>query len=196
MSALLLFDVSDACSFSQCPECGAVLPSSKLVLNSQKGRGYRCNKCLQARIRRWRVANPKRTTMSNLLAQAKRRAAATGREFSLTLNDLEQKFTTRCPLLQIDLDWSYGSKGKHLDNSPSIDRFDNTLGYTRDNIWIISHRANWLKNSATLFEMNTLATNWVVLRSGLVSRLGVPDAVVSPQPLPQRRPVLTQPTLF
>lgn len=196
MSTLFLFDVSDTHSFSQCPECGIVLPSSKLILNRKKRRGHKCNACVQRRLKRWRIDHPRQVVLSNMLAQAKRRAAASGREFSLTLHDLQQKFTTRCPLLQIELDWGYGSKGKTLANSPSIDRLNNTLGYTPANTWIISYRANLLKCDATLDELNTIATNWVVLRSGLVSRLGAPDAISHPQPLPQRRPVLTQSTLF
>lgn len=39
------------------------------------------------------------------------------------------------------------------DNSPSIDRIDSTKGYTRDNIQIISWKANSIKRNASLEEL-------------------------------------------
>ncbi len=40
--------------------------------------------------------------------------------------------------------------------SPSLDRIDSTKGYTKGNIWVISNRANTLKNDATLSELKLL----------------------------------------
>ncbi len=37
-------------------------------------------------------------------------------------------------------------------NSPSIDRFDSNKGYTKDNIRIVSAKANALKSDGTLEE--------------------------------------------
>lgn len=42
------------------------------------------------------------------------------------------------------------------DDSPSIDRFDNALGYVKGNIRVISTRANLLKRDATVDEVRRL----------------------------------------
>ena len=41
--------------------------------------------------------------------------------------------------------------------APSIDRIDNTRGYVKDNIIIVSRRANILKKDATIDELRKLA---------------------------------------
>ena len=60
-----------------------------------------------------------------------------------------------CPLLGIPL---IPSEGRVSENSPCVDRIDNTKGYTKDNIWIISTRANRIKNDATLEELKLLTS--------------------------------------
>jgi hypothetical protein len=55
-----------------------------------------------------------------------------------------------CPVLGIPLVVGDGSA---KDNSPSIDRINPAGGYTKDNIRVISHRANTIKSNATIEEM-------------------------------------------
>lgn len=43
-----------------------------------------------------------------------------------------------------------------LNNRPSVDRFDNTRGYTDDNVRVISNRANLLKKDASVEEVKAL----------------------------------------
>lgn len=61
-----------------------------------------------------------------------------------------------CPLLNIKLTLN---KGKLKDNSPSVDRIDNSKGYIKGNIWVISHKANSIKNNASLLELEMLVNN-------------------------------------
>ncbi len=56
----------------------------------------------------------------------------------------------RCPVLGIELSINESRSSK--DNSPSIDRIDPTLGYTKDNVIVISLKANRIKNNATFEE--------------------------------------------
>jgi hypothetical protein len=55
-----------------------------------------------------------------------------------------------CPVLGLPLKTNY-EVVKH--DSPSIDRIDPKGGYTMDNVRIISHRANTLKNDASIEEL-------------------------------------------
>jgi hypothetical protein len=84
---------------------------------------------------------------------AKKRAEKKGWIFNITIEDI--KIPKVCPLLGLTLDC--GARGK---NSPSLDRKDSAKGYTKDNVWVISWRANDLKRDATLNEMSTLLKNW------------------------------------
>lgn len=64
-----------------------------------------------------------------------------------------------CPVFGIPL--NYNGSGKQGwsrdDSSPSVDRIDSTKGYTKDNIQIISWRANRIKNDSTPEELRRLA---------------------------------------
>ncbi len=85
------------------------------------------------------------------LYAAKKRAKEKGIEFTLELSDIV--IPTHCPVLGIPLEFQ---RGKPSDNSPSIDRIDNSKGYTPDNVVVISMRANQLKRDATLPELKAL----------------------------------------
>lgn len=83
-----------------------------------------------------------------VLARCKNRAKKKGIEFSLKLEDII--IPDFCPVLNIPLQKS--DTGLASYNSPSVDRIDSTKGYTKDNIQIISWRANKLKADSTLEE--------------------------------------------
>jgi len=85
-----------------------------------------------------------------MLAAAKKRAEKKKIEFDLEIEDIE--IPRFCPILGIPL---YSSK-LNTDCSPSIDRIDNTKGYTKTNIQVISTRANRIKNDSTFEEIEKL----------------------------------------
>ena len=68
-------------------------------------------------------------------------------DFDLILEDIV--IPSVCPVLGIQL---YVSSGTRRDNSPTIDRIDNTKGYIKGNIVIISWRANRLKSDSSFKE--------------------------------------------
>ena len=48
-------------------------------------------------------------------------------------------------------------EGAVADNSPTIDRICNRLGYVPGNLIVVSHLANRVKNSASLDELRMVA---------------------------------------
>lgn len=86
---------------------------------------------------------------------AKDRATKSGIEFSIEVNDII--IPEVCPVLGIPI---IPANGKRSANSPSLDRRDNSRGYEKDNICVISWRANRLKNDATIKELEAVV-NWM-----------------------------------
>jgi len=97
------------------------------------------------RSRSYRINNPQ----GAILKRVRQRAKNAGLEFTLTREDII--IPEICPVLGIPLTM-YNEDGAN-PNSPSVDRIDNSKGYTKDNIRIISWRANTLKRDATAEEM-------------------------------------------
>ena len=91
-----------------------------------------------------------RKNLNGLISHLKSSASKRGIEFDLDVVDLNNlSFPITCPVLGIPLAFNTGG---YKDNSYSIDRIDSTLGYTIDNLIVISFRANRLKSDATLDE--------------------------------------------
>jgi len=102
--------------------------------------------------RKHRKNNPRKY----LFGLARGRARRKGQEFTITMDDLPE-IPEKCPLLGLVLNpWSI-----YLSHHPSLDRIDNSKGYVPGNVQFISHRANMLKNSATVDEMLCLVCNWM-----------------------------------
>lgn len=105
-------------------------------------------KKLNETAKKWTKKNPSK----RMYYSAKIRARKNNLEFSIKIEDII--IPEICPLLEIPI-----IIGKDKINSPSLDRIDSTKGYTKDNIQVISWRANWLKNNSTLEELELLYLN-------------------------------------
>lgn len=81
-----------------------------------------------------------------LLNSARNRAKRSNLDFNLSLQDIV--IPNLCVYLNIPLTTIVG-KGKVMSNA-SIDRIDSTKGYTKDNIQIISWKANIMKQDASI----------------------------------------------
>jgi hypothetical protein len=102
--------------------------------------------------RKWRKSWHDRHPEATRLDGAKQRAKEKGLEFNITEDDYSiPKF---CPVLNIPI---IQGQNRPTDNSPALDRIDNSLGYVKGNVRIISNRANELKNDATLDEVIAIA---------------------------------------
>lgn len=80
-----------------------------------------------------------------MLSGARRRAKERGLEFNIGPEDIA--IPEFCPILDIKIEAKAGMG--RSGNAPSIDRVDNSKGYTKDNILIVSDRANSLKKDST-----------------------------------------------
>lgn len=97
----------------------------------------------------WKQKDPLRY----MLFYSKRGAIKRGIHFELVASDF-QYLPTHCPVLGIELE--YAADGPRHDGTASIDRVDNSMGYTPNNVRIISWRANRLKSDATVDELRRL----------------------------------------
>lgn len=82
---------------------------------------------------------------------AKARAKKTNKEFTIEVEDIIVPDV--CPILGIPLT---PGVGKQSWNSPTLDRKDNEKGYTKENISVISLRANMLKSDMTTKQVEKL----------------------------------------
>lgn len=171
----------------KCTKCGKELPLDKFNRgNSLYGRRSYCRECEhltvntdEKRKRRREIrdfrrktekdyvlkerAKNKNTLLNNydsykkyMVRSCKQRAKVQNLPFSITYKDFE--IPEYCPLLNIKLQHHIGESFKR-ENSPSIDRIIPHLGYVPNNIWVISARANKIKNDASLEELQTITTN-------------------------------------
>ena len=165
-----------------CPVCGEELPVDNFPIlgKSKTGRDWLCKECRekhtiinngqdknyfrklrikvspeyraeQAEIdRRSRIKNFNRA----MYTAAKYRAEQRGIEFNLDIEDII--IPDKCPILECE--FVYGTSDNY-DYSPSLDRIDNSKGYIKGNVQVISTKANKMKNSATFEELKNFCKN-------------------------------------
>ena len=98
--------------------------------------------------RKYRERHPGRCLWRNARLRAKKR----GLEFTISPSDIN--IPACCPVFGVEF-VKGGMQGA------SLDRIDNTKGYTPENIQVISRRANTMKGDSSLSEMKRFA-NWVL----------------------------------
>lgn len=120
-----------------------------------------CNICSIAKLKtapkktsEQRLSNHKLDPRRVLLNSARSRAKERGLDFDLTKKDIT--IPDMCPLLEIPI---MVMGGKVTANSPSIDRVNNSKGYVKDNVMVISHQANTCKNSLSDHQLRIFAKN-------------------------------------
>lgn len=128
------------CNTKICKRCNKEQPIDNFykVPSMKDGHDNTCKTCRERNIEQ------------AMLTSARNRAVRRGLEFNLELSDII--IPEKCPLLEVP--FQFGTK-ECYDYSPSIDRIDNSKGYVKGNIQIISMKANAMKNSASLEELHT-----------------------------------------
>lgn len=85
-----------------------------------------------------------RDPVSRMWHQAKHSAKRNGLEFDIEKEDI--LLIPECPIFKVP----FTHRGRFAH---SLDRIDNSQGYVKGNIWVISRLANTMKNDATLEEL-------------------------------------------
>lgn len=106
-----------------------------------------------AKTKQWRRDNKERYMFN----QARCRASKKGLDFDLDISDIV--IPACCPVFGIPLFVNEGKKGA-CPNSPTLDRIDQSKGYVKGNIWVISSKANTLKSYGTLEDFDILLKAW------------------------------------
>jgi hypothetical protein len=125
---------------------GARDKANKLMREKRLKNGEKYRK----RNREWNYQNPHK----KMFMHARQRAERLGLEFNLTFDDIV--IPEKCPLLGVS--FIPGTKGNY-EYTTSLDKIDPTKGYTPGNVWVISKKANSMKNNATLEELRTFVEN-------------------------------------
>ena len=140
---------------SYCKECGKAQKRDQYA-RAKRDNGDQCHLPYGKR-RLGRSATEADWKMHNMHQSAKKRSRKKGRLCNITIEDIRELYTERCPLLDIELDWETSGGKRASDNSPSLDRVDSSKGYVKGNLWIVSWRANMIKNDATPQELLAIA---------------------------------------
>jgi hypothetical protein len=145
----------------RCGLCLRVLPLGEFhrrrARENGNGRQSRCKSCnishSNAHIKREIEENPKGGWLKYNLKQARWRAKRKSVPFSIVVEDIY--LPEYCPVLGTRLNY-FRSSGRNRYNVPSLDRVDPNRGYEPGNVRVISHRANTLKNNATISELKAV----------------------------------------
>ena len=162
-------------SCKECSTCKQLLPFSSFTknkANKKDGLQYHCRICdnerqqkrrvdkkeeMQSYGREYRIKNKNNFEfrLQGLLNASRSRAKEKNRENTLVMQDLKELFPVdgKCPVFGFNLEWNGNG---FRETSPSIDRIDSSRGYTKDNIQIISWKANRIKGYATVEDLETV----------------------------------------
>lgn len=138
--------------YKKCRGCHEVLPFVSFHKHKQALFGYAnyCKICRKPAAKaHWKSKSFERT----LWEQAKGRAKLKGLPFDLELEDIT--IPEKCPVLGVEIE-----RVRHSPYAPSLDQVRPAGGYTKNNIVVMSRRANTLKNNMSKEEA-ILLSDWI-----------------------------------
>lgn len=129
------------------------------------GKQAKCKECSNALAKEHREKDLERYKLSSLkhrkrnvaykmLKNAKSRAKAKGLECSISEEHII--IPDICPILEIAIFSSRTGIPGPKDNSPTLDRIDNSIGYVPGNVQVISCKANQMKNNGSFEDIEKL----------------------------------------
>ncbi len=146
--------------------CAQLRENSRRRLAYAEKHGYR--KHIIAKSKAWRKNNPtlalevhakflNKNPFYSLLTSAKVRAKKKRLKFDLTIEWARARWTGRCEMTNLPFAATNRQRGGGKKGgtafSPSIDRIDNTRGYTQDNCWFVLLAINAAKRENTIDDL-------------------------------------------
>jgi hypothetical protein len=140
----------------RCSKCGIVKSVDQFRRNKTNRDGLEGH-CKNCRLK-YERSNPVLIQTANMVKNARTRARNKGLAFDIDCDYIRSIVPSHCPVFGAPLEWSVrrGGDAHALSNSPSLDRIDPSKGYVKGNVWIISNRANAIKNDASHEELKLI----------------------------------------
>lgn len=138
------------CWLTKCV-CGTIKVINGESIRQHKTKSCGCFRGQGERLKHGLCKNGAITPDYRMWMAAKERAKKNGLTFTIVPKDIV--VPKLCPIFKTPL---VRGKVKPSANSPSLDRIINTKGYTKENIWVISRKANTAKSNLTLKELKQL----------------------------------------
>jgi hypothetical protein len=135
----------------RCRECLNILDFDKFHKHRQCLFGIN-TVCKECRLPKSKRNYSLKTNEHLLFDGAKSRAKSKRLNFSLEIKDI--LIPDFCPVLGIPLSKGVGSS---TDNTPTLDRIIPELGYTKENVVVISNKANRIKSNGNYQEIYKVA---------------------------------------
>lgn len=150
----------------KCNKCNEIFHFENFNLCYKSKSGYQstCKKCIK------KYRENKRNIMKNsneeqrkilcfkqILAGIRHRCNKKGWKYDLDIDFILSIAPNICPIFGIKFTFLENKNNEQLWSSPSIDRIDNNKHYLKDNVIVISRRANTIKNCSNLEELRKLS---------------------------------------
>lgn len=143
-----------------CRKCNTEQVLSEFYVEKNGVTGSKCKTCLAAHNKIWQKNNSekreiqrKRQKVNNparfLYQSSKIRARQKNLEFNIQKSDII--ISEKCPVFNTEFTYN-----RDRATSPSLDRIDNSKGYIKGNVIVISYRANELKRDSSVEDLTKI----------------------------------------
>lgn len=149
----------------RCSKCGEIKHHTEFHKHSGRLCSW-CRKCRSEsrctpeeraanndRKLRLKSNRPKHYVARQMVIGARKRAKTKNIPFDITTEYVTSILPDYCPIFDTPLDYN---SCKTNPQSPTLDRFYPKMGYVVGNVFVISHKANTIKNNSTVDELRAV----------------------------------------
>lgn len=127
-------------------------------------RGHICNRytttltCVQCIKEQYKPIERQKYRLNdkfkNQFIQRRSGAKSKGIPFTVEFEEIDKP--THCPILGCELTYEWDEENPYTPNKATLDRLIPNKGYVPGNVYVVSSRANSLKNSSTIEELEAI----------------------------------------